>query len=54
MGDFELVLRCVDRALGTAGLDRLTAISHDLANEVLETDHVAAALLAGVHHPGAG
>ena len=54
MSDFEQVLRCVDQALGTAGLDRLTAIAHDLANEVLETDHVAAALLAGVHQRGEG
>jgi hypothetical protein len=45
MTDFNLVLRCVDTILGTTGETRLTGQSAELANDVLEADPVAIALL---------
>jgi len=46
--DFELVLRCVDKVLGTDGAARLTQVADDLAEDVLEADPVAQALLHGI------
>lgn len=48
MGDFEQVLRCVDEILGTQGVARLGALSHQLGEDVLDSDPIAQAVIAGV------
>ncbi len=48
--DFELVVRCVDKALGTDGAARLATVADELAEDVLEADPVAQALLHGIEH----
>lgn len=45
MTDFNLVLRCVDQILGTAGEERLSGQSAELAGDVLDADPVALAIL---------
>ncbi len=49
--DYLLVLRCVDRVLGTTGTIRLTEIADELAGDVLDGDPVAQALLHAVANP---
>ena len=46
--DYALVVRCVDQLLGTKGEERLTKIATELAEDVLEGDIVAQALLYGI------
>lgn len=48
MGDFEQVLRCVDEILDTDGVARLCALSHELGEDVLDSDPIAQAVIAGV------
>jgi hypothetical protein len=47
MGDFEQIVRCVDDILGTRGTDRLGALALELGEDVLASDPVAQALIAG-------
>lgn len=53
MTDFNLVLRCVDKVLGTTGESRLVDRSADLADEVLDADPVALALMVVMNFGGA-
>ena len=47
MGDFEQIVRCVDDILGTHGTDRLGVMGLELGADVLASDPVAQALIAG-------
>jgi len=46
--DYALIVRCIDKLLGTDGERRLTAIATELAEDVIEGDIVAQALLHGI------
>lgn len=49
--DFELVVRCIDKVLGTEGATRLGQVADELAGDVLDADPVAQALLRGIESP---
>jgi hypothetical protein len=49
--DFELVVRCIDKVLGTEGAARLGQVADELAGDVLDADPVAQALLRGIEVP---
>lgn len=41
MGDFAIIVRCIDKILGTEGARRLVEHAHDLAEDVIDGDPVA-------------
>ncbi len=49
--DFAVVVRCLDKVLGTSAADRLLAVAADLAEDVLDADPVALALLHALEFP---
>lgn len=50
--DFELVLRCIDKTLGTDGCARLAEVADELSQDVIDADPVAQALLRGIEDEG--